>query len=320
MQLDIQAEIQEAVKSHATSRKKAVPVRQTVVPAAMILQKRQEENIRQQNTLPPMPPSSAQVAEAARAKKKKQKIISTGVKEKSLNPKRKLYCICKTPYDESRFYIGCDLCSNWFHGECVNISESESKYIDAFVCDDCKKQQETAIEELYCLCKTPYDESRFYVGCDRCQDWFHCECVGITQKEADELDSYICPKCQRTDQQDPINLKELTDRDYELLYKLLRSLQSHKMGWPFLEPVDPTEVPDYYNIIKDPMDLSQVEANMDAHQYRRLTDFIKDVTKVFNNCRLYNPPDTPFFQCAEVLETFFVQRLKALKDKFLHST
>jgi hypothetical protein len=44
-----------------------------------------------------------QVAEAARAKKKKQKIISTGVKEKSLNPKRKLYCICKTPYDESRY-------------------------------------------------------------------------------------------------------------------------------------------------------------------------------------------------------------------------
>ena len=49
------------MKVHATSRKKAVPVRQTVVPAAMILQKRQEENVRQQNTLPPMPPSSAQV-------------------------------------------------------------------------------------------------------------------------------------------------------------------------------------------------------------------------------------------------------------------
>lgn len=30
-------------------------------------------------------------------------------------------------------------------------------------------------------------------------------------------------------------------------------LQSHKMGWPFLEPVEPSEVPDYYNIIKDPM-------------------------------------------------------------------
>lgn len=42
------------------------------------------------------------VAEAAKAKKKKQKIISTGGVPKGLNPKRKLYCICKTPYDEAR--------------------------------------------------------------------------------------------------------------------------------------------------------------------------------------------------------------------------
>ena len=51
--------------------------------------------------LPPMPPTSAQVAEAAKAKKKKQKIISTGG-VKPLNPKKRLYCVCKTPYDESR--------------------------------------------------------------------------------------------------------------------------------------------------------------------------------------------------------------------------
>ena len=66
---------------------------------------------------------------------------------------------------------------------------------------------------------------RFYVGCDRCQDWFHCECVGITQKQADDMDSYICPNCLRRDQEDPINQKELTDPDYELLFKLLHQLQ-----------------------------------------------------------------------------------------------
>ena len=37
--------------------------------------------------------------------------------------KKKLYCVCRTPYDNSKFYVGCDLCSNWFHGSCVGITE-----------------------------------------------------------------------------------------------------------------------------------------------------------------------------------------------------
>lgn len=62
-------------------------------------------------------------------------------------------------------------------------------------------------------------------------------------------------------------------------------------------------------------DLQTVEKNLMERKYLRLCDFVKDVTKVFDNCRLYNPADTPFYQCAEVLETFFVQRLKTLKER-----
>lgn len=29
--------------------------------------------------------------------------------------------------------------------------------------------------------------------------------------------------------------------------------QAHKNAWPFMEPVDPTEAPDYYKVIKEPM-------------------------------------------------------------------
>lgn len=27
----------------------------------------------------------------------------------------------------------------------------------------------------------------------------------------------------------------------------------HKSAWPFMEPVDPNEAPDYYKVIKEPM-------------------------------------------------------------------
>uniref|UniRef100_A0A4W3KAJ7 Bromodomain PHD finger transcription factor n=1 Tax=Callorhinchus milii TaxID=7868 RepID=A0A4W3KAJ7_CALMI len=243
-------------------------------------------------------------------KTKKKKMISTTSKESKKDTK--LYCICKTPYDESKFYIGCDLCTNWYHGECVGITEKEAKKMDEYICNECKRAQEGSSEELYCICRTPYDESQFYIGCDRCQNWYHGRCVGILQSEADLIDEYVCPQCQSTEDAMTV-LSPLSDKDYEGLKRVLRSLQAHKMAWPFLEPVDPNDAPDYYGIIKEPMDLATMEERVQRRFYKKLTDFVGDMTKIFDNCRYYNPSDSPFYQCAEVLESFFVQKLKTFK-------
>ncbi|XP_070417661.1 nucleosome-remodeling factor subunit BPTF isoform X22 [Equus przewalskii] len=244
------------------------------------------------------------------SKCKKKKMISTTSKETKKDTK--LYCICKTPYDESKFYIGCDLCTNWYHGECVGITEKEAKKMDVYICNDCKRAQEGSSEELYCICRTPYDESQFYIGCDRCQNWYHGRCVGILQSEAELIDEYVCPQCQSTEDAMTV-LTPLTEKDYEGLKRVLRSLQAHKMAWPFLEPVDPNDAPDYYGVIKEPMDLATMEERVQRRYYEKLTEFVADMTKIFDNCRYYNPSDSPFYQCAEVLESFFVQKLKGFK-------
>ena len=46
--------------------------------------------------IPPMPPSSLD-----KPKRKKTKIISTGA-GRAINPKSRLYCVCKQPYDETK--------------------------------------------------------------------------------------------------------------------------------------------------------------------------------------------------------------------------
>uniref|UniRef100_H3D9E3 Bromodomain PHD finger transcription factor n=1 Tax=Tetraodon nigroviridis TaxID=99883 RepID=H3D9E3_TETNG len=166
--------------------------------------------------------------------------------------------------------------------------------------------------KLYCICKTPYDETKFYIGCDRCQNWYHGRCVGILQSEANHIDEYVCPQCQSTEDAMTV-FAPLTDKDYEGLRRTLRSLQAHKMAWPFLEPVDTNDAPDYYRVIKEPMDLSTMEERLQRREYVKLTEFVADMTKIFDNCRYYNPSDSPFYQCAEVLENFFVQKLKCFK-------
>uniref|UniRef100_A0A4W5PMQ1 Bromodomain PHD finger transcription factor n=1 Tax=Hucho hucho TaxID=62062 RepID=A0A4W5PMQ1_9TELE len=290
-----QAAAHQAAAAHSHHSQHALTHTSQLNPAAFAHKRKREEE--------------RDAASTPTAKKKKTiSTTSSGDSRKEI----KLYCVCKTPYDESKFYIGCDLCTNWYHGECVGITEKEAKKMDDYICSECKRAQEGKTEELYCICRTPYDEAQFYIGCDRCQNWYHGRCVGILQSEANHIDQYVCPQCQSTEDAMTV-LTPLTDKDNEGLRRILRSLQAHKMAWPFLEPVDPNDAPDYYGVIKEPMDLSTMEERLQKRHYIRLTEFVADMTKVFDNCRYYNPSDSPFYQCAEVLENFFVQKLKGFK-------
>lgn len=38
--------------------------------------------------------------------------------------------------------------------------KKEAKKMDVYICNDCKRAQEGNSEELYCICRTPYDESQ----------------------------------------------------------------------------------------------------------------------------------------------------------------
>uniref|UniRef100_H3AYU5 Histone lysine demethylase PHF8 n=1 Tax=Latimeria chalumnae TaxID=7897 RepID=H3AYU5_LATCH len=49
---------------------------------------------------------------------------------------------------------------------------------------------------VYCLCRLPYDVTRFMIECDVCQDWFHGSCVGVEEEKAAEIDLYHCPNCE----------------------------------------------------------------------------------------------------------------------------
>ncbi|XP_062472419.1 lysine-specific demethylase 7A isoform X4 [Pezoporus occidentalis] len=52
-----------------------------------------------------------------------------------------------------------------------------------------------AATPVYCVCREPYDVSRFMIECDICKDWFHGSCVGVEEHHAVDIDLYHCPNC-----------------------------------------------------------------------------------------------------------------------------
>ncbi|XP_022696586.1 nucleosome-remodeling factor subunit NURF301-like isoform X2 [Varroa jacobsoni] len=229
----------------------------------------------------------------------------------------KVYCICKKPYDPSKFMIGCDLCSNWFHTTCIGVTEAQARAMDSWVCSDCQQQQDDADVELYCLCQTPYDESQFYICCDNCQGWFHGGCVGVLASEASKIDVYICPQCKASSGEEvsvAVLNRSLGKTDQENLRKLLFAVRAHKQAWPFKEPVNRRQAPDYYQVIKEPMDLRTMEQKLNVGKYNTLAPFVADMTKIFDNCRYYNQKNSAFYVCADLLEAFFGQKIKLFKE------
>lgn len=70
--------------------------------------------------------------------------------------------------------------------------------------------------------------------------------------------------------------------NYTLLLHLLNDMQNHASSWPFLHPVSREDVADYYEVIKEPMDLSTMEAKLEREEYTTPEEFIKYVFPILS--------------------------------------
>ena len=50
-----------------------------------------------------------------------------------------------------------------------------------------------SVSKEYCYCK--YGESGIMINCQKCQNWYHDECLGLTEAVIDNITDYYCPTC-----------------------------------------------------------------------------------------------------------------------------
>lgn len=120
---------------------------------------------------------------------------------------------------------------------------------------------------------------------------------------------------------EPTKLAALASTSNALLMEkckmLLDNMRSHQFGWVFNEPVDVVKlnIPDYFNVIKHPMDLGTVRSKMASGEYASPLEFAADVRLTFSNAMTYNPPGNDVHFMAKTLSKFFEARMKAIEKK-----
>lgn len=123
-------------------------------------------------------------------------------------------------------------------------------------------------------------------------------------------------------------------RDPRVKYcrRIVNELLRHAQAKPFSAPVNelwpPESIPDYFVIVKQPMDLGTIKRTLEAGGYcsfdpsdvaagrmMSLARFQSDVLQVFTNAMLYNRPGDSLYQCAFTLRDEFQRLVVDMPDE-----
>ena len=86
---------------------------------------------------------------------------------------------------------------------------------------------------------------------------------------------------------------------------LLRKIEGQQFAWPFREPVDPHEAPDYFEVITNPIDLRTMAQRVrQDNRYKNKHMLYFDLMLMVENCKSFNEDGSVYVQCVVALEKF----------------
>ncbi|KAG5845166.1 hypothetical protein ANANG_G00135950 [Anguilla anguilla] len=157
-------------------------------------------------------------------------------------------------------------------------------------------------------------------------EWFCSFCRDLSSPEM-EYDCDCGPESKAV-KEEP-NSEGFPPVDKRKCERLLLRIYCNELSTDFQEPVSSSVretppshhaltnqvMPEYYEVIKTPMDLSMVKGKLESKQsagYASLEEFVDDVRLIFRNCAEFNEAETEVAAAGKNLETYFEEQLKIM--------
>ncbi|KAA0194450.1 CREB-binding protein [Fasciolopsis buskii] len=93
--------------------------------------------------------------------------------------------------------------------------------------------------------------------------------------------------------------------------QLHEEISNDKYAEPFMAPVDPVvlHIPDYFQVIKEPMDLTTIRNNLEDGKYTEPWQVVEHFRLMFNNAWLYNKKTSKVYKMCTKLAELFQSRI-----------
>lgn len=99
---------------------------------------------------------------------------------------------------------------------------------------------------------------------------------------------------------------------------VLEKINARPISKIFLYPVDPLQdnLPDYFEIVKNPMDLGTIKRNLRANKYRTVQEWKQDMELVWSNSILFHSENSAVGMMALELKNYYLELTKYISDSY----
>ncbi|KAI5287299.1 hypothetical protein KEM54_006089 [Ascosphaera aggregata] len=138
-----------------------------------------------------------------------------------------------------------------------------------------------------------------------------------TEKQASAQGDAVKPEQQENKPQ----VSRVTDQQWRSMTDVVMAIYNHREpdGYDpsrlFHKSVNKRNVPDYYEIIKEPMALSILKAKIKGRQYMDFAEFVRDCALISHNAQTYNRPKSQAYEDALIIKQVFEYEFSQLVEQ-----